>query len=772
MNEDSNERYPATLFDRRTYLKAALSATGVAALAMNGAASNDDYDVIEVGPGETYTKRLSAGETWENKIIDITADGAGYAIRCHRNDTTIRNVGVRGLWDHEPSSSPFTVRAPSSSGKIRIENIHLPGAESPGYHSWGNPTGIYVHNDHAGDLEIRNAYIAQMPDNGIYASDPGSPPGHPSTGDGGTVRIYDSYIENCGWNFRLGSDGSYCNNCISVLDGPQQKGTPRAFRDYFSAGVEFINCDVYAPEYVGWNNGSGTWSNTFSCSQLTLDNCRANVSRTVDGSCSSYVRGSPSGNPRTDPADVGAPTSAEAAASGRAAGEEPEPEPEFPEDAHLVAFVTEPDAELAEYELAVDGELIPTEAPYESPSGGRIAAHRETVEEEDGLSTVASLSGGGHGDAYEVHGPVQAVSVDQPDVMWIELNGERVSEEELVERTSGDDEDEPDEPPEANLVAFVTEPDAELAEYELAVEGELVPTEAPYESPSGGRIAAHRETVEEEDGLSTVASLSGGGHGDAYEVHGPVQAVSVDQPDVMWIELNGERVSEEELVERTSGDDEDEPDEPPEANLVAFVTEPDAELAEYELAVEGELVPTEAPYESPSGGRIAAHRETVEEEDGLSTVASLSGGGHGDAYEVHGPVQAVSVDQPDAMWIELDGEEVSEEELIERTGGDLEGENADESEEDHGPHRLEVAGQFAYRIEVSGDIQPAEAHARWLTEGEAYGDDWAEWWLSGSDEARTVWEFTGEITSLEIDDHDGETEIRTLAVDGEELDHP
>ena len=93
----------------------------------------------------------------------------------------------------------------------------------------------------------------------------------------------------------------------------------------------------------------------------------------------------------------------------------------------------------------------------------------------------------------------------------------------------------------------------------------------------------------------------------------------------------------------------------------------------------------------------------------------------------------------------------------------------EESDADDEYRTLEVAGQFEYRVEVDGEIRPAEAHAEWLTEGEAYGEDWAEWWLSGNDGARTVWEFTGEITSLDIDDHDGDTEIRTLAVDGEEL---
>ena len=86
-------------------------------------------------------------------------------------------------------------------------------------------------------------------------------------------------------------------------------------------------------------------------------------------------------------------------------------------------------------------------------------------------------------------------------------------------------------------------------------------------------------------------------------------------------------------------------------------------------------------------------------------------------------------------------------------------------------HSLELAGQFAYRVEVDGTIDPAPDHAQWLTEGDAYGDDWAEWWLSGNDDARTVWQFTGEITDLEIDDHDGETEIRHVRIDGEDIEH-
>lgn len=277
---------------------------------------HDQYTEYIVSSNSTISIEFNEGDTFENALIDITASGAGYDIRCHRDDCVMRNVGVRGRWDYEPSSSPFSVRAPSSTGEILIENVYMPGAEAPGYYEWGNPTGVYVHGNHAGHIDFDRIYFEQHPDNGFYASDPAAPSDHPVDGQGGTVAITNSYVENCGWNFRLGTEGSYAENCIGVLEGSQAKGTPRVFRDYFSEGVEFIDCDAYAPDYVGFNNGSGTWSDTFSCSQVTLTDCRANVDTLYDGSCSSYFTGDVDSGPRTEPEDVGAPTSAEEAASG------------------------------------------------------------------------------------------------------------------------------------------------------------------------------------------------------------------------------------------------------------------------------------------------------------------------------------------------------------------------------------------------------------------------------------------------------------------------
>ncbi|WP_247731052.1 hypothetical protein [Halovivax limisalsi] len=234
--------------------------------------------------------------------------------------------------------------------------------------------------------------------------------------------------------------------------------------------------------------------------------------------------------------------------------------------------------------------------------------------------------------------------------------------------------------------------------------------------------------------------------------------------------------------EEESGGGSDDGESPGVDHLVAFVTEPGSSLCAHEFLAEGAVAFAEAPYDSPSGRAIEGGTYTaedfVEERDGVWHAGGVTGNGYGDAYRVEGPITDVTVEQPDGMWIELDGQRVTGAELIERTGGaDDEGRSDDGNESDDGSedaeptsHTLEVAGQFAYRVEVSGEIQPAEAHAKWLTEGEAYGDDWAEWWLSGSDEAYTVWEFTGEITTLDVSDHDGVTEIRTLAVDGEPIE--
>lgn len=80
---------------------------------------------------------------------------------------------------------------------------------------------------------------------------------------------------------------------------------------------------------------------------------------------------------------------------------------------------------------------------------------------------------------------------------------------------------------------------------------------------------------------------------------------------------------------------------------------------------------------------------------------------------------------------------------------------------------LRLEGRFEFRIEVDGHIEPHPDRAKWLAEGEAYGDDWAEWYLTGSD---IVWLYDGTITDIQIGPYEGEEVVESVTAGGEELD--
>ncbi|WP_165875306.1 S8 family peptidase [Natrarchaeobius chitinivorans] len=242
-----------------------------------------------------------------------------------------------------------------------------------------------------------------------------------------------------------------------------------------------------------------------------------------------------------------------------------------------------------------------------------------------------------------------------------------------------DDEDDEEEPA-GRLLAFITEPDARSAGYEFTADGPVEFADAPYESPSGGSIEGGTYTsedfVEEDDGTWHAGGVTGGGHGDAFWVDGPVTSIDLEQPDGMWLELDREELSPEEVIAETGGeeDEEDDEEDETEADLLAFITESDTRGAGYEFTAEGPVEFADAPYETPSGGSIEGGTYTsedfVEEDDGTWHAGGVTGGGHGDAFWVDGPVTSIDLEQPDGMWLELNRERLSPEEVIDATGGD------------------------------------------------------------------------------------------------------
>ncbi|ELY45995.1 S8 family peptidase [Natronorubrum tibetense] len=188
-----------------------------------------------------------------------------------------------------------------------------------------------------------------------------------------------------------------------------------------------------------------------------------------------------------------------------------------------------------------------------------------------------------------------------------------------------------------------------------------------YPGLSGGEVREHLQSTAVDVGLSSNAQ--GYGRVDAGEAVTTVpEGYDGDERD--GEEDDGEEDDDNELEER----------------LLAFITEPDASNAGYEFTAEDTVEFTEAPYDSPSGRSIEGGTYTAEDfidEEGETVRAGgVTGGGYGDAFTVSGPVTSIDLDQPDVMWIELDREELSPEEVIDETGGDPDEPDEEEPDED------------------------------------------------------------------------------------------
>jgi hypothetical protein len=267
-----------------------------------------NLDVIEVPVGSTHTIQLGDGDTLENTLIDITASGAQYQLSAVGSGWTIRNLGVRGVWDSDEKAEPLVASVPDKNGSARIENVYLgDGAYDDTY---PGATGIYVGNSHAGTLEIDRVNIQGFPDNAIYGSSPGDSAAHSSgRGGGGAVCITNSYAANCrAGGFRIGSDGSYVENCVAV-------GCDRNFWGFYNE-TDVIDCDFSNAQLGDIATGDGAWQATATA---TVTNTRFETALEHSG----QVIGDSAGTPqRTEPSDVeGVPlTAAEAAGSLEFAG--------------------------------------------------------------------------------------------------------------------------------------------------------------------------------------------------------------------------------------------------------------------------------------------------------------------------------------------------------------------------------------------------------------------------------------------------------------------
>lgn len=202
-----------SLLNRRSFLKAAgtaVAATGAAGV--SSVASAKQYDTITVPAGQQKAIEVGDGQTFENKLIDLTAEGAGVAFTTSGSGWTIRNVGIKG--QHSGESFIMMPGVESADGHGLIENVYMGDGTKPGKRGGG----IWVNANlpHQGVITVRRTHIAKTVNNGLYASGPGS------QGAEGITNVEDSYFHsNNISNIRTNAKGDrtpYVKNSVVKVD--------------------------------------------------------------------------------------------------------------------------------------------------------------------------------------------------------------------------------------------------------------------------------------------------------------------------------------------------------------------------------------------------------------------------------------------------------------------------------------------------------------------------------------------------------------------------
>ncbi|NHN58233.1 MULTISPECIES: hypothetical protein [Halorussus] len=401
--------------DRRSFLGAAgagvAAAVGVGSLA-TGAADAAEYRTVTVSAGDTRTFSVGSGETLENLLIDMTAEGASAKIHANGDDWTVRNVAFKG--EHPGGHYLFTP-AVSEGGTATVENLYM----GDGQTARSGKGGIWVNgHDHYGTLNFRNVHIAHFIDNGLYGTDPGySYHGR----HGGVVNVSDSFFDsNNISNIRVGSiDGRTCRveNCVV------RTGTTRP-------------CGVGCSS-PGATNSRGVWAwwGPVEVKDSDIEGSRVVAdSRAGEPSISSTnTRWGSDAN--TDRVPSGVPMTAEEAASGTASGGSTgsgTPETSEPDDSNATGTVLElvagQNTSNVTYEFTVEGSVT----KRTSATGGVESEGNDSVTDNgDGTVTVSGVSGNGYGDSYLVDGDV--VSMDLDESKWtLRYGGEEVGVGDLV----------------------------------------------------------------------------------------------------------------------------------------------------------------------------------------------------------------------------------------------------------------------------------------------------------------------------------------------------
>ncbi|MFC4549534.1 MULTISPECIES: right-handed parallel beta-helix repeat-containing protein [Halorussus] len=459
------------LLDRRSYLKmagAAAASVTAAGVTADGAKAAS-YDTIKVPAGSRRTIKVGPGETFENKLIDITADGAHVKLLTQGSGWTIRNVGLKGVNnDRSDTYGTFYLRC-TDGGEGLAENIYM-----------GDGTADRAHHaamsdwDNSGTVTIRNIHVQGWGADGMYMSHAGVSQSHGM----GDTRIENAYLKNNNIeNARLGTPGSYIKDSVVHVEGEDAvqsnesgQKNPRGLWFKEQSGIKAINCDIKvngAYAVFASDNGSGT-----------LENCR------VDGRIGGPVtKKNVSGNPDVTP-PKGVPMSAEEAASGNVGGgstsapttsdDQQNQQDQQNAQGTPLELVSSDDASSEQYQFTVEGAVHrKTSGSVTAESGDKFAKN------DDGTVTVSGVAGNGYGDAFLVDGCITAMDIDESK--WtLRYDGSEVAVSDIVL-------------PNALIIDGSDHP-RQASTYEFAVSGTArksaaLATVNPHDTVEGGKIS-------------------------------------------------------------------------------------------------------------------------------------------------------------------------------------------------------------------------------------------------------------------------------------------
>ncbi|AXR78675.1 hypothetical protein [Natrarchaeobaculum sulfurireducens] len=385
------------LLDRRTVVKLAGVTTAGAALAGATTATNDYEEITASG----QTIRIEQGETYENKLFDLT-NGNSVLLLVEGGNSTIRNIGFKGL--HRGDAFMISITAPS--GDVLIENVYLgDGSTKEGESFVHGPGAVFMHRNANCDVTFRYCNVQGWPNNGFYCS---------NTADGGSARFENCYGKNNGVStFRVAGGNDRIEHCVAYNDntdyGPgwggyvEDSGRPLWVWPGGTVSIEDSHFAAGSYPYAAVMRGSGS-------AQMSGGAIDGNVQG--NGLQRSSVSSS---------ADLsipeGVPTSPEEAASGGSdSGSDGDETPEDDEDdsdlEHLLLFDGD-DADVTRYEFEVSGELEP------STHNGATIDDETRIDGGIAHGVVADWK-----DAFRFSGDLEQLTVDGPAT--VSLDGEEI----------------------------------------------------------------------------------------------------------------------------------------------------------------------------------------------------------------------------------------------------------------------------------------------------------------------------------------------------------